>query len=136
MDPTLVTMIAKAQAIIATVGLTCTNPDIRPVPFLFLGPARCETASVVCQPLHGAYFPPSEKGGRAIIYFNEGSLKNAFPPPQGIVLHEFIHCGRYEDAGKWGKTLPHRDAMEEMIVRAMTDNLLWRFEHLEMERDD
>jgi len=124
MNPTIQSLMSQALALLSSINLTCTNPEIRTEAHLFAGPKTCFEASPVCRPLHGSYWPPELNNGRPLIYLSEESVAQQHPTPLKILVHELIHCARDEHAGKWGLTRPRRDAQEEQLVRAITENLL------------
>jgi len=99
-------LIPQAAALLATVQLSCTAPEIELVDEL---------------PWPAAYFHTIEDHNVIRIKRSAAESGTAYR----ILVHELIHCGFFEQREKAGMRHPRSlDLHEEMMVQALTDRLL------------
>lgn len=99
-------LVPQAAALLATVHLSCTAPQVEVVDEL---------------PWPAAYFRTIEAHNVIKVKRSAAESSTAYR----ILVHEMIHCGFFEDHAKAGMRHPRAlDPREEMMVQALTAQLL------------
>jgi len=99
-------MLTQAAALLATIQLNCTAPQVQVVDELRWP---------------GAYFRTIED--QNMIWMTRSAAESG--SAYCILVHELIHCALYEQREKPGMHHPRSlDLREEMMVQELTDKLL------------
>ena len=99
-------LITQAAALLATVQLNCSAPQIQVVDEL---------------PWPGAYARTIDE--QNMIWMKRSAAESG--TAYRILVHELIHCALYERRARHGMHHPPSlDLREEMMVQALTDKLL------------
>jgi hypothetical protein len=112
------TIIAKAVALLASAGLQCPGAEFETRPDILIGKEQTRIA--------GAYMGRAGKDGAHLIWLNARTL--AWYDERRtlhLVLHELVHCGRYDLRDRFGQRHPPAlDEREEQLTDALTRALL------------
>ena len=112
--------ISTLLAVVAGLGLPCTNPELRDYPVREL-------------PWPAAYVRSTS--GQNIIALRE-DVKDDSKQLHRIVVHELLHCGLYEQRERRGEPQPRSlDPREEVEVHALTDVVMGRLDVRTVARD-
>ncbi len=99
-------LVSQAAALLATVHLTCTAPQV-------------EVVDELAWP--GAYVRTIEEHNMIWMKRFAAESDTAYR----ILVHEMIHCALYEQRERAGMRQPRSlDPREEMMVQALTEQLL------------